>query len=244
MTPSQITRTINWIAMPLALAMLAMVAFNVYQHHFVQPQAVANYQFDDLPSVDKAPITAEIKDIMSRHIFGVIPTATVTAPPKVVKKEPPKPAPKTQLNIKLTGVIDSETPESGMAFVEVERGRTLVVAVGDKIGKTDARLHQVLPGEILIDRDGTIESVKMVRKTLSMQRNELTHYDNLPQPYVASDADQEGGETYGSTAAQQRLPGADDTAVTGERRKGTRESMPTMRSLPVPGKLRNIDDEE
>ena len=71
-----------------------------------------------------------------------------------------------------------------MAILEVERGRTLVVAVGEKIGDTDAVLHQVLPGEILIDRDGTIESVKMVRKTLSIASLDPALSSNLPQPYI------------------------------------------------------------
>jgi type II secretory pathway component PulC len=190
MTPSQLTRTINWIAMPIALALLAMVAYQIYQRHYVSQTNSRNYQFDDLPTLNKASVTADINSIINKHVFGVVPSAPKPLAPVVVKKEAPKQAPKTRLNIKLTGIIDGATPETGMAMLEVDRGRTLVVAVGEKIGKTDAILHQVLPEEILIDREGTIESVKMIRKTLEIVRLDPTLLSALPQPYIEQSDEQ------------------------------------------------------
>lgn len=164
MYSSKITRLINWAAMLFSLVLIAFVLLQIYQRH-VLPQAISsNYTFDDLPAQHTAPVIADINKIINQHIFGVVPKAIVkkTAPkPKTVK-----PRPKSPLNIKLTGIIDDVSPERGMAMLEVQRGKTLVVGVGEKIGKTEAVLHQVLPGEILIDRGGEIESIKMVRKTL------------------------------------------------------------------------------
>ncbi len=187
MTYAQFTRLMNWSAIALALSLLALVSYQLYMRHYVDQQTSRDYQFDDLPGTAEAPVTADVDAIINKHIFGEVPKVVKTAVPEVVKA-PPKPAPKTRLNIKLTGVVDGTTPENGMAMMEVDRGRTIVVAVGEKIDKTDAVLHQVLPGEILIDRDGTIESVKMVRKTLSIAKLESALYDALPQPYI------EGGE--------------------------------------------------
>ena len=193
MTPSQLTRTMNWIAMPVALILLAMVAYHIYQRHFMQQQIGQTYQFDDLPAVDKVPVTANIQQIIDAHVFGVEPEAPKLEP-VAVKTEPAMPVPKTRLNIKLTGIIDSDSPENGIAMLEVDRGRTLVVSVGEKIGKTDAILHQVLPGEVLLDRGGTIESVKMVRKTLSLAKLDTTLMDSLPQPYVERAGEQSATE--------------------------------------------------
>ncbi len=192
--------------MPIALILLVTVSYYTYQRHFVAQQSGINYQFDDLPGLSKAPITANIKAIVDAHIFGVIPKAAVQEP-VAVTKQVTKPVPKTRLNIKLTGIIDGDSPENGIAMLEVDRGRTLVVAVGEKIGKTDAILHQVLPGEVLVDRNGTIESVKMVRKTLSLAELDPALEDNLPQPFTEQTDEQGGGvreytsgsaETYGS----------------------------------------------
>ena len=198
MTASQLTRVINWVAMLIALMLLGLVTYHIYQRHFVQLGAGQDYQFDDLPGMSDAPVTADIQQIIDKHIFGVVPTQ----PKQVVAKKPkpqPKPAPKTKLNITLTGLIDGANSDNGMAMLEVERGRTIVVSVGDKIGKTDATLHQVLPGEILIDRDGAIESVKMVRKTLTLASLDEMYntiggvssgveqpLDTLPQPSASA----------------------------------------------------------
>lgn len=234
MTPSQQTRTMNWIAMPVALILLAMVAYQIYQRHFMPQQLGVNYQFDDLPALNKARVTADIGAIVGTHIFGVIPQ-TAKQNPVAVEKQVVKPVPKTRLNIKLTGIIDGASPENGIAIVEVDRGRTLVVAVGEKIGKTDASLHQVLPGEILVDRNGMIESVKMVRKTLSMVKLDPELFDNLPQPYIeqankhqppAGDASRAGAPT--PSSIKSRSNGDDD-----------KESDQSKYKLPVPRDLKN-----
>lgn len=231
MTRSQLTRLINWTAMLVSLVMLALVSYQVYLRHFTQLEVGRNYQFDDLPTLDEAPVSADIAAIIDQHVFGVVPKKLDAAPIKVVK-EVPKPAPKTRLNIKLTGVIDGMTPETGMAMLEVDRGRTLVVSVGETIDKTDAVLHQVLPGEILIDRDGTIESVKMVRKSLSVAKLDTALLDSLPQPYVAEN-DPNYQEIL-TPAPAQINPAADD----GEIRVKKKTGVPAMRTLPIPRALR------
>lgn len=191
MTYSQITRLLNWGAIVIALGLMSLVLYQLYLRHFVPQVTSLNYQFDDLPGASEAPLTANIDEIIKQHVFGEVPKIVETREPDIAKVAP-KPAPKTRLNIKLTGIIDGSSARGGMAMMEVDRGRTIVVAVGENIDKTDAILHQVLPGEILIDRDGSIESVKMVRKTLSIAKLESELLNSLPQPYV----EDQGAETY------------------------------------------------
>jgi len=142
MTHSQITRLLNWSAIAIALSLMALVSYQLYLRHLVQQTTSLSYQFDDLPSSVEAPVTANIDEIIKQHVFGVVPEIVETREPEAVKVAP-KPAPKTRLNIKLTGIIHGSTAQSGMAMLEVDRGRTLVVTVGEKIDKTDAVLHQV-----------------------------------------------------------------------------------------------------
>jgi type II secretory pathway component PulC len=203
MTPSQLTRIMNWVAMSIALLLFVMVSYHIYQRHYMQQQVNQMYQFDDLPALNSVQVSADIQKIIDSHIFGVIPE--VRQPSAVVVKEPTKPVPKTRLNIKLTGIIDSDSPKNGIAMIEVDRGRTLVVAVGEKIGKTDAILHQVLPGEILLDRNGSIESVKMARKTLSLSKLDTSLLDSLPQAYDV-ERDSSTYETQRSTSSPTNRP--------------------------------------
>jgi type II secretory pathway component PulC len=218
----------NWIAMPVALILLAMVAYHIYQRHFMQQQIGQTYQFDDLPTMDKVSVTANIQQIIDAHVFGRIPEASELES-VAVKTEPAIVVPMTPLNIKLTGVIDSDSPENGIAMLEVDRGRTLVVSVGEKIGKTDAILHQVLPGEVLLDRNGTIESVKMIRKTLSLAKLDTTLIDSLPQPYREQAGAQSANEGSTSGTPISNLDGNNRTSNTGM-------SAPSN-SLPIPRRL-------
>ena len=167
--------------MAIALLVCLAVLYHIYQRHFIASSAEQAYSFNDLPAENEAPVTADIKQIVNQHLFGEPPKA----PKKQVAKKAPAPVvPLTPLNVKLTGIILGDTPESGMAMFEVERGRTLVIAVNEEIGKTSATLQQVLPGEALIDRNGAIESVKMERKSLSIASLDSQPAASLPQPYV------------------------------------------------------------
>lgn len=241
MTPSQITRAINWIAVPVALVTLGLVAMYIYQRHMVQPVDSARYQFDDLPTLETRTVSADIDAIVRQHVFGQQPRAPEASAKPAAQKPAPKPAPKTRLNLKLTGIIDGSSPENGIAILEVERGKTLVVAVGEKIGDTDAVLHQVLPGEVLIDRNGSIESVKMERNTLSVASLDPALSTNLPQPYA------EGANTasYGSAEPPATpLPEASQNYADSGNSSDAQESGVLVSYPRGGGMLKNQEDDE
>ncbi|MFT5258435.1 MAG: type II secretory pathway component PulC [Saprospiraceae bacterium] len=168
MSHAQLTKTINWFALAIALALLVLVGLHIYKKHFLAVAGSNDYLFSDLPTQAAAPLEADIQKVVQAHIMGEIPK--VTSAPKAVVEKPKPAAPKTKLNIRLTGVIDGATPESGFAMIEIKPGKTAVLAVGEAIGDTGAILHQVLPGEVLVDRNGQIESVKMKRKSLELSQ--------------------------------------------------------------------------
>lgn len=256
MTPSQLTRLINWAAMLIALSLLALVFYHIYQRHFLQSGIGQDYSFDDLPTLSETPVTADIKQIVGKHIFGKVPVAPKQ---QVVSKSKPKPkvVPKTPLKIALTGIIDGATPETGMAMLEVERGKTIVIAVGEKIGKTDATLHQVLPGEVLIDRGGTIESVKMVRKTLSLAslddqlfnvlqqpgRDSSTQPENtLPQPYIEQNDPAAPPPNFDEVEAnrfEEQDSARAQRALEREALEPNQQNLP-MKKLPIPKALKRL----
>lgn len=232
--------------MSIALGLIALVSYQLYLRHFVEQTTSSNYQFDDLPGTAEAPVTANIDEIIKQHVFGVVPKVVEAREPEVVKIEA-TPAPKTRLNIKLTGIIDGSTAQSGMAMMEVDRGRTIVVAVGEKIDKTDAVLHQVLPGEILIDRDGSIESVKMVRKTLSIAKLESTLLDSLPQPYIEDQSVESYPRPNSNTVPAGQTPGSKPSPPDGPYRKTTAQEgnnvLNSESSRPTPPSLRRTTNE-
>lgn len=123
--------------------------------------------------------------VLTQHaLFGqVIATPVNTAPPPVVTE-----APKTQLNIKLTGLVAvAGRPESGSAIIE-QRNSEATYAVGDMIDGTRARLHHVLDDRVLLELNGRFETLMLdgIEFTRIAQANAgLGQMDN-PVDFVAN----------------------------------------------------------
>jgi general secretion pathway protein C len=97
-------------------------------------------------SVDVAAIT-------NTHLFGVAPT------PAVGNAN----APQTSMPLVLTGVIAANDPRDGLAILGPSAASTQVYAVGDNI-PGGARLHAVYSEHVLLERDGSIESLALPRQ--------------------------------------------------------------------------------
>jgi len=103
------------------------------------------------------PVTVLVQDLTRYALFGQFnPTPTTQAPVAVVVE-----APKTQLNVKLTGLVSTPgRPEAGSAIIE-QRGAEATYAVGDVIEGTRAKLHQVLDDRVLLELNGRFETLML-----------------------------------------------------------------------------------
>lgn len=103
------------------------------------------------------PVTVLVQDLTRYALFGQFnPTPTTQAPVAVVAE-----APKTQLNVKLTGLVSTPgRPETGSAIIE-QRGAEATYAVGDVIEGTRAKLHQVLDDRVLLELNGRFETLML-----------------------------------------------------------------------------------
>ena len=186
-TEAQITRLINWVAVVFALGLLAAVLFNIYQRNLFSDSLgdSTEFQFSDLPGQGDAPLSAGVTDIIDQHLFGAKPfkaEAVAVAPaPKVEKKAPPR----AKLNVELIGVVEG-IGEGGMAMLRLKNRKTAVVSVGEKIGKTKATLTAVHANDITVDRDGYEETLKMVRKKLTVAKLDVDP-NLLPRPSASLD---------------------------------------------------------
>lgn len=160
--PDRLFLPLSWLLLLGALAGLGYSGYEVYRRHL---QAPAEQAFS-FGAVTRATSGQEVgmEQIINAHIFGVVP------PKPAPKKEKPKvvEAPKTKLNLLLTGVVTSPDPEGGMAMIEIQRGQTSVVRVGADIGKTGASLREVFADHILIERQGALEKLPIERETLNL----------------------------------------------------------------------------
>ncbi|MGH1428475.1 MAG: type II secretion system protein N [Arenicella sp.] len=88
-----------------------------------------------------------------------------------VKKKPQKKtikAKKTQLRLKLDGIVAAKQEGMSRAVIKSKNKRSLTYSVGDKIQGTNAKLHSVEAGRVLIDRAGVLESLELERKKVEL----------------------------------------------------------------------------
>jgi general secretion pathway protein C len=125
------------------------------------------------PSADLEPLAAsatpparpkgvDVQAITNAKLFG---TAESSEPAQ-------GPAPETQLPLVLSGVLAAEDPEKGWALIGDSAQQTKVFFVGDSV-RSGARLHSVYPDRVILDRNGTLETLALPKRntgTLSVSR--------------------------------------------------------------------------
>ena len=94
--------------------------------------------------------------VANNHLFG---NAAAQAKPRgdAANAQP------TTIPLVLTGVMAAEKPEYGLAIIGENAGNTKVIAVGQQV-PGGAKLHSVYPDKVILDRNGTLESLMLPRQ--------------------------------------------------------------------------------
>ncbi len=103
-----------------------------------------------------------IGKVVAAHLFGD-PGA------KKVESAPTQ-APQTKLRLTLLGVVASADSGVARAVIRVENEQARSYAIGDVLEKTDAKLHSIQAGQVLLSRKGKFESLPLLRPETSGQR--------------------------------------------------------------------------
>ena len=158
--PNSLFNVGSWVLLAVAMVALTGVTIEVFKRHFADPQ-VQQFNFGSRKQ-SGGNERVSLAGIANLHIFGTVPIKKPDAKPKVVE------APKTKLNLSLTGVITSPDPKKSRAMIEVQRGQTSVVLVGNEIGNTGANLDAVYSDHILIQHRGALEKLAIERDLLKL----------------------------------------------------------------------------
>jgi general secretion pathway protein C len=97
--------------------------------------------------------------IANNHLFG----AAAQAKPQgdAANAQP------TSIPLVLTGVIAAEKPENGLAILGENANNTKLVAVGQPV-PGGAKLYQVYADKVILDRNGTLESLMLPRQAQNL----------------------------------------------------------------------------
>lgn len=146
---------VNLIAFALLVWIIASSTLKVLTYHS-QSTTVVNPGNNANLNLPKAP-PVQMNQIVAAHLFG--------RPEK--KKEPvQKVAPKTRLNLALTGVIASSDPKYARAIIASGSKPAKSYGIGDTLDKSDVKLHSIEADKVLLERNGKLESLAMVRNQL------------------------------------------------------------------------------
>ena len=98
-----------------------------------------------------------VQNILDAHLFGRL---SDTAAPVVVQQAE---VPETRLNLQLRGVITNDAAEHAVAIIADNRGRDQIYRVGQQV-PGGARLHAVQSEQVVLNRGGTLESLRLPRE--------------------------------------------------------------------------------
>lgn len=100
--------------------------------------------------------SVDVASIANAHLFGAPPIET--APGQDAAN-----APQSNLPLVLVGIIAADDPRNGLAILGENAAGAKVYAVGDNV-PGGAKLHSVFGDRVVIDRNGTLESLMLPRQ--------------------------------------------------------------------------------
>lgn len=102
-------------------------------------------------------IAPDLEPLLRYPLFGKVDAKAAAKVAPIAVTE----APKTQLNVKLTGLVAVPArPEAGSAVIE-HRGTESTYAVGDVLEGTRTKLYQVLDDRVLLEQNGRFETLML-----------------------------------------------------------------------------------
>jgi general secretion pathway protein C len=135
---------VSFVLVLVIAAQLAALLWRVLGTGEGEPQAAA----PDLPTA--AP-GVDIAAIVNAHLFGVAP-----------RSGDPSDAPATTANLTLAGTLAGREPEQGWAIIGASGQTARVYATGASL-PGGARLFAVYPDRVILDRNGSRESLMLPR---------------------------------------------------------------------------------
>lgn len=112
------------------------------------------------PSRGQAAAPLDPGPLLALALFGKAETAAVAPPPRPGDGN----APRTKLNLTLTGVLASTVPSRSIAVI-LSAGDESTYGPGDTINGTRAKLRGVLPDRVIIDNQGQDETLMLDGET-------------------------------------------------------------------------------
>ena len=97
-----------------------------------------------------------------------------------------KKAPKTTLNLTLQGILWATDANIARAIIMTGKKKSELYSVGEAIKGAQASVKEIRDGEVLLDRNGTTESLPLLKKTSSGNRQVISFSDPVRGKLISS----------------------------------------------------------
>jgi type II secretion system protein C len=125
----------------------------------------SNYSAQALPQAqkDNQP-NYRPSDIIGANLFG-------NPNPKIVVRQ----APKTTLDLTLQGILWASDGSMARAIIRSGKKNSKLYSVGESIEGAGASVKEIRDGEVILNRNGAAESLPLIKKTSSGNRQLITY---------------------------------------------------------------------
>lgn len=150
----------NALVVLLILSCAALVGQNLWSLVPVETNQGQFTQSQQRSDTSKLTNKTDITDLLAIKLFG-----DKAKQEKIDKPAPvlDKPAPKTRLNLTLTGLVADTTSKqstSSVAIIESSKGQD-TYGIGDDINGTRAKVHQILIDRVILQVSGRFETLML-----------------------------------------------------------------------------------
>ena len=151
--PSMLPRAVTLLLVVGAGVMAAQLTWQLLAPD-VRPPVTVDIPVADLTPVEAATQESPLSRVAEVPLFGVL--GVRAAPEPVV-------APDTRLRLRLVGLVAGDTPDQGKAIIAESNNPERLYGIGDPVGGGQARLHQIHPDRVILERDGAYETLRLPR---------------------------------------------------------------------------------
>ena len=160
-------KAISAIIYLVVLGLLLWLAMDFYQRYQFHRDWKNEQNAESSAAVNK-PQAINPQDtllVANQHLFGDDKTA--------IESETITQAPATRLNLKLIGVIAAQNNSLSKIIIQIDNSDVGVYSIGDKLPKGNATIEKIETTQVLLRRNGKLESLAIIRPELENTAEEV-----------------------------------------------------------------------
>lgn len=177
------------VALLICLLIIASISWNVYSQ---SKRKSANYAPQTIaPIVQRTKQSYRVNDIVQANLFGNPNPAPVK---KVVTK--------TTLDLTLQGILSATDAQMARAIIRSGKKKSALYSVGEKIKGAGVSIEEIKFNEVLINRNGAIESLPLNTKSSKLTDSLFTYSPQGSSGTLSQSSSNANSYTPASTTAR------------------------------------------